>query len=166
MAGGNGNIAAVHPAREMPNDIENGENYEWNNDRLRVTDMFGWQELLYDPAANNVPPTRYGDVQNMTRRSADTQLQQQPDDYEEGEETIIGPNHGQSVNSPWFGNVPRDLSQQENTPDGGHGVLTATGGTSAVKTWRQWLAATEVPDSTVASEVFASVRDFPYSFKG
>lgn len=142
-----------------------GQQYAWNADRLNVTDDFGWYQETYESGPDLTPPIRHGDVVDMTRRSADEQLSWQPDDYEPGEAIFVGPVHGASYVSPWAnsGIAPRNMTPQHNNEADAPGPVH--GASNGVTTWRQWLAATEVPDSTVASETFASVFDFPYAFR-
>lgn len=124
----------------------------------RTTDEFGWGQVILDPNPYEVPPTHHGDAINLVRRNTTDDQQWQPD------ETIVGPVHGQSFMSPWFGNTYADYMPQ--VSQGNESTGPASGGTNGPTTWRQWLAATEEPVANVASETFAAVYEFPYSFRG
>ena len=124
----------------------------------RTTDEFGWRQEILEPSPYDAPPIHNGDTIALVRRNTTDDQQWQPD------ETIIGPVHGQSFMSPWFGNTSPTYNPQLSQEN--ESVGPVAGGTNAPITWRQWLAATEVPQADVASEVFSSVYEFPYAFRG
>jgi hypothetical protein len=124
----------------------------------RITDEFGWQQEILEPSPYDAAPFHQGDTITQVRRNTTDDQQWQPS------EVLIGPVRGQSHNSPWFGNTSPNLVPQFSQSDEATGPVS--GGTNGVITWRQWLTATEVPASSIASEVFASVYEFPYAFRG
>lgn len=125
---------------------------------MNRSDEFGWSQEYYPPGSYDIPAFQPTDVVNTTRRGSAYTDPQQP----QGE--IIGPVHGQARLSPWQGNAIRNMTPQTDEPI--HRIGPVYGAVSAPISWRQWLAAVEVPESSIASQVFASVRDFPYAFQG
>jgi hypothetical protein len=124
---------------------------------LAYTDFFGWHRETFQPSNPLHDPFEYTDTVNQTHWSSQDNTDHVP------QVEVIGPVRGQTWDSPWFGNTVANFTMQVSQLPAHAGPVR--GGISSDITWLQYLAASEVPDSTIAQEVFAGVKAFPYAFR-